>query len=152
MLTTSILWPFLTKAYNKHAKRDKRRRTIQVYSNYLDMKEADLKKELILQKNILDENLIKSIDCLKIINTRKNNFWCKRIEQSDFLSARIGIGNIPLKVKVNWPEEGFEIEQDDLKVMAENLIEKYKYIENSPLEYSFSENFLTAMMGIEKKC
>lgn len=152
MLTTSILWPFLTKAYNKHAKRDKRRRTIQVYSNYLDMKEADLKKELILQKNILDENLIKSIDCLKIINTRKNNFWCKRIEQSDFLSARIGIGNIPLKVKVNWPEEGFEIEQDDLKVMAENLIEKYKYIENSPLEYSFYENFLTAMMGIEKKC
>ena len=36
--------------------------------------------------------------------------------------------------------------------MAENLIEKYKYIENSPLEYSFYENFLTAMMGIEKKC
>lgn len=152
MLTTSILWPFLTKAYNKHAKRDKRRELIQIYSNYLDMKETELKKETVLQKNILDENLITSIDCLKIINTRKNNFWCKRVEQSDFLSVRIGRGNIPLKVDVQWPEEGFEIEQDELKVMAENLIEKYKYIENSPLEYSFYENFLTALMGIEKKC
>lgn len=152
MLTTSLLWPFLTKAYNKHAKRDKRREVVQIYSNYLTMKENELKKEKILQKNILDENLITPIDCLKIINTRKNNFWCKRVEQSDFLTARIGIGNIPLKVNVSWPEEGFEIEQDDLKVMAENLIEKYKYIEDSPLEYSFYENFLTAIMGIEKKC
>lgn len=152
MLTTSILWPFLTKAYNKHAKRDKRRELVQIYSNYLEMKEADLKKEYISQKNILEENLITPIDCLKIINTRKNNFWCKRVEQSDFLTARIGRGNIPLQVDVKWPEEGFEIEQDDLKVLAEQLIERYKYIEDSPLEYSFYENFLTAIMGVEKKC
>lgn len=152
MLTTSLLWPFLTKAYSKHAKRDKRREVVQIYSNYLNMKENELKKETILQKNILNENLITPLDCLKIINTRKNNFWCKRAEQSDFLTARIGRGNIPLKVNVNWPEEGFEIEQDDLKEMAEQLIEKYKYIEDSPLEYSFYENFLTAIMGVEKKC
>ena len=152
MLTTSLVWPFLTKTFNKHLERDKRRKTINTYSRYLEVKEAELKKELILQKNILDENLITPLDCLKIINTRKNNFWCKRVEQSDFLNVRVGRGNIPLKVDISWPEEGFSIEQDDLKQMAENLINKYKYIENSPLEYSFYENFLTAIMGVEKKC
>ena len=152
MMTTSLLWPNLTKAFNKHLARDKRRKIVKTYTKYLEGKESELKKEFILQKNILQENLLTPIECLKIINTRKNNFWCKRIEQNDFLSFRIGIGNIPLKIKVEWPEEGFSIEQDDLKKMAENLIEKYKYIEDSPLEYSFYENFLTAIMGIEKKC
>ena len=91
-------------------------------------------------------------ECLKIINTKKNNFWCKRSEQSDFLSTRVGIGKVPLKREVNWPEEGFKIEEDDLKEMAEALIEEYKYIDECPVEYSFSNNFLTAVMGIEKKC
>ena len=152
MLTTSVLWPFLTKAFNKHLARDKRLKTIAIYNNYLLMKEEDLKKELINQKNIWEENLIKPMDCLKIINTRSNNFWCKRIEQNDFLSARVGIGKVPLSVEVEWPEEGFSIEQDDLRQLAENMINQYKYIDNCPLEYSFYENYLTAIMGVEKKC
>ncbi len=152
MLTTSLMWPFLTKAFTKHMRRDNRNRTVAIYSNYLAMKEEELKKELITQRNIWDENLITPIDCLKIINTRKNNFWCKRIEQNDFLSVRVGRGNVPLAVNITWPEEGFSIEQDDLREMAECMIEQYKYIENCPLEYSFYENFLTAIMGVEKKC
>lgn len=152
MMSTSLVWPFLTKAFNKHLARNKRREIVAMYHQYLADKEAELRKELIAQKNILDENLIAPIECLKIINTRKNNFWCKRVDQSDFLTVRIGTGNIPLKTIVKWPEEGFSIEQDDLKKMAEQIIENNKYIENSPQEYSLYENYLTAIMGIEKKC
>ncbi len=152
MLTTSLVWPFLTKTFNKHLTRDKRREVVAMYNKYLMNKEAELKKEIIVQKNILDENLITPIECLKIINTRKNNFWCKRVDQSDFLTVRIGRGNIPLKVDIKWPEEGPTVEQDELKQMAEQIIERNKYIEDSPQEYSFYENFLTAIMGIEKKC
>ncbi len=152
MLASSMLWPFITKAYNKHAERDERRKVIKLYTKYLDKKENELKKELINQKNIWEENLLPLTECMKIINTKKNNFWCKRVEQSDFLSVRVGIGKVPLSVKVNWPEEGFTIEEDDLKEMAEAMIEQYKKIEDCPMEYSFSKNFLTAIMGIEKKC
>ena len=152
MLVSSLLWPFITKAYNKHAERDERRKIVKLYTNYLDKKEAELKKELVNQKNIWEENLLTIYDCMKIINTKKNNFWCKRSEQSDFLSVRVGIGKVPLSMKVIWPEEGFTIEEDDLKELAEAMIAKYEYIEECPLEYSFYNNFLTAIMGIEKKC
>ncbi len=152
MLTSSLLWPTITKQYNKHLQRNNRRKTISLYQAYLQEKEEELKKEFILQKNILEENLLNTNDCLKIINTRKNNFWCKRVEQSDFLGVRVGIGSVPLKVNINWPEDGFTIEEDNLKKLAEEVIERYKYIDNSPMEYSLYDNFLTAVMGIEKKC
>lgn len=152
MLTSSLLWPTITKAYNKHTQRDNRRKIVAIYKSYLLEKEDTLKKEVILQKNILEENLITTTDCLKIINTRKNNFWCKRVDQSDFLGVRVGLGKIPLQLKINWPEDGFSIEEDNLKKLADELIESYKYIDNCPLEYSFYDNFLTAVMGVETKC
>ena len=152
MLVSSLLWPVITKAYNKHSEREERKKTIRLYTEYLEKKKAILQKEIINQKNIWEENLLPLNECLKIINSKKNNFWCKRSEQSDFLSVRAGIGRVPLKVEVEWPEEGFSIEQDELKEMAEALIEEYKYIDECPLEYSFSNNFLTAIMGVEKKC
>jgi len=152
MLISSLIWPKLTAIYNKHQELETKRKTIKLYTEYLQKKEEELKKEFISQKNILNENLLTTKDCLNIINTRKNNFWCKRVEQNDFLGVRAGIGSVPLQVKIQWPEDGFTIEEDNLKEMADKLIEQYKNIEDCPLEYSFYENFLTAIMGVEKKC
>lgn len=89
MLTTSLLWPILTKAYNKHITKIKERTLYEKYLAYLEERREELKKEEIIQKNILCENLINEIDCLNIINTKKNNFWCKRTEQNDFLEVAI---------------------------------------------------------------
>lgn len=152
MLSTSLLWPSLTRTFNKQLAKSKRKETEKLYKKYLFEKDKELKSEMTTQKAILEENLLTPVDCLKVISTRKNNFWCKRVEQSDFLEARIGRSNIPLKVKVEWPEEGFCIEQDDLKKLAEKVIDENKYIENSPQDYSFYENFLTGIMGVEAKC
>ncbi len=151
MLASSLIWPNLTKTFNEHLAKEERKRVVKLYNKYLEEKEAELKKELVMQKTILDDNLIDSEGCIKIISSKKNNFWCKRVEQSDFLTARVGIGDVPLKINVDWPEEGFTIENDSLKEMAEQMIDQYKYINNCPLEYSFYENFLTAIMGIERK-
>jgi len=50
MLTSSLLWPTITKAYNKHTQRDNRRKIVAIYKSYLLEKEDTLKKEVILQK------------------------------------------------------------------------------------------------------
>ena len=75
------------------------------------------------------------------------NFWDKRIDQSDFLVARIGIGNELLKVKIEYPEEGFTIYEDALRKKADELVAEFKYIENVPVSYSFYDNIVTAVMG-----
>ena len=60
---------------------------------------------------------------MNIIKEKKNNFWCKRKDQNDFLNVRIGIGKTPLQVKINIPKDGFSVEDDQLKKLALEIIE-----------------------------
>ena len=147
MLISMVLWPIVTNLYNKHMKEKMRKEIEEKYSKYLDDKRKELEEERRLQKEILIENLITVEECLNIIKNRTINFWDKRTDQSDFLEVRLGIGRAQLKVEFEYPEEGFTIDEDNLRKMADKLVEEFKYIETVPVSYSFKENRLTAIMG-----
>lgn len=147
MLLSMLMWPLIMKHYNKKHKEKKRRELIEKYNKYLDTKRLELDLEYKLQKEIWIENLITSEECLNILSKKGYNFWDKRVDQEDFLLVRIGIGDVLLKAKIEYPEEGFTIEEDELRKQADKLVEEYKYIKNVPMGYSFLENRITAIMG-----
>ena len=151
MLISMILWPLLTKLYNKKMKEKEKEHLIERYGEYLKEKEKELISEAKLQKEILIENLITVEECVNIIQNKTVAFWNKRIDQNDFLTVRVGTGNELLDVKVEYPEEGFTIDEDELRKQADALVEKYKYIENVPIGYSFYTNKITAIMGEQNK-
>ena len=151
MITSMLLWPNLTRKYNKNQKIKKRQEVVEKYTKYLSQKRQELEVEKRTQREILIENLISVTECVNIIKNKGMNFWDKRIDQSDFLVTRIGVGNELLDVKVEYPEEGFSIEEDELKEKADNMVENFKYIENVPISYSFYDNIITAIMGSYNK-
>ena len=150
MLISSLVWPFLTKWYNNKTKQEKKKKTTTKYLQYLEEKKEELTQELNLQKNIINENLISTQECINIIQSKNMNFWSKRIEQNDFLTARIGIGNEKLAIEIEWQEEGFTISEDKLKKQANDMVESFREIENVPVSYSFYDNAVTAIMGSDK--
>ena len=151
MLLSMILWPSLTQYYNKKMKKKAKEEIITKYTAYLEEKRKELVEESKLQKMILFENLITVDECLNNIKAKGVNFWAKRIDQNDFLTARLGLGNELLDVKVEYPEEGFTIEESALRDKADRLVEEYKYIKLVPIGYSFYEAISTAVMGTPTK-
>ena len=151
MLLSMILWPSLTQYYNKKMKKKTKEEIITKYTAYLEEKRKELVEESKLQKMILFENLITVDECLNNIKAKGVNFWAKRIDQNDFLTARLGLGNELLDVKVEYPEEGFTIEESALRDKADRLVEEYKYIKLVPIGYSFYEAISTAVMGTPTK-
>ena len=151
MLATMLVWPNLTRKYNKKMQEEKNKEITDKYHRYLQTQEEELMTELKLQKEILIENLISVEECAKIIQNRTIRFWDKRMDQNDFLVARIGIGNEKLAVDVNYPEQGFTVDEDDLRRSLEQLVKKFEYIDNVPLGYSFYDSRITAIMGTEEK-
>ena len=127
MLVSMILWPLLTRVYNKKIKEKRREEIVYKYGEYLNQKQQELFQEAKLQKDILIENLIDVKECLNVINSRNMYFWNKRVDESDFLVVRVGIGNDLLNAEIEYPEEGFTIEEDELKVQADKLVEEFKY-------------------------
>ena len=151
MLISMLVWPLLTQFYNRRQQKKHHKEIIEKYNKYLSKKEKTFADEKELQKVIILENLLTIEDCLSTIANKSMNFWDKRLDQSDFLTLRVGIGNQPLDVKVEYNEEDFKVDENELREQAENLIEKYKFIPNVPLGYSFYEHKLTAIMGIPGK-
>ena len=150
MLISMLLWPLITNLYNKKIKVNKRKEIIEKYNKYLEEKKTELANEAKLQKSILIENLITIQECFDIIQKKNMNLWSKRIDQNDFLNVRVGIGNELLNIEVEYPEEGFSIEEDELKKQADAMIEQFKYINDVPIGYSFYDNIVTAIMGVDK--
>lgn len=151
MMISMLLWPLKTQLYNKRMRKKKQQETIEKYTAYLEEKKDELRQEKNLQREILMENLIPVSECLQIIKSRGVNFWDKRMDQSDFLTARLGVGNELLDVEIEYPDEDFTIEENELRKKADALVAEFKYIENVPIGYSFYENKATAIMGITHK-
>ena len=147
MLLSSLVWPTISRFFNKHLQKKRREELIKKYTKYLDEKKVELANEEKLQREILNENLLSVEKCLQIIEQGKINFWDKRIEQNDFLEVFMGNGNVELDAKVNYPERGFTIEEDELRKKADEMVEQYKYIKNVPVGYSLFNNRITGLMG-----
>ena len=150
MMISTLLWPLITRTYNKRLKKKRQKEIIEKYNKYLSDKKIELDNEYKLQKEIIIENLIDCNDCLTILQRKSYNFWDKRVDQDDFLFVRIGIGKTLLKVKTRYPEDGFTIDEDELQKQADELINSYKYINDVPIGYSFLENRITAIRGNAK--
>ena len=60
MLVSMLVWPLLTKRYNKKQKEKQKKETIEKYNKYLNEKREELTIERKIQKDILIENLKKN--------------------------------------------------------------------------------------------
>lgn len=151
MLFTTILWPALTKSFNKKQQKKKKIENINKYHTYLEEKKQEIDVESKLQSEILIENLLSNEQCYEMIMNRRTGLWGRRIEQEDFLTTRIGIGNYPTDITINCPDDGFSIEDTSLKKDALQIADSYHLIKNVPIGYSFLKNMITAIMGSKYK-
>lgn len=151
MLASMLLWPFLTKKYEKKRKIKREEERQDKYKAYLESKRNELFKVYDTQKRILEENLVSNDVCYDMILNKRRTLWSRKMEQNDFLTCRIGIGKVDLKSKISYQSEDFTMDDDNLKKMLESLINNFKYIDEVPIGYSFYDKNKTAINGLYPK-
>ena len=151
MLVSMIFWPIVTEKYNKRLNNKRRKKAVKKYMKYLNLQKEELDAEVKLQKEILIENLVSTAKCIEIIGQGQSKLWDKRVDQNDFLVVKLGNGNEKLSVNIEFPEKGFSIEEDELRKKADALVEEYKYIKDVPIGYSFYNNRITGIIGLNYK-
>lgn len=152
MLLSSLLWPSLTRRYQKKIEKKKEKERQVKYSKYLEQKKKEIYDVSVIQTQILKENLISVEECQDIILKKKRTLWERRNDQQDFLKVRVGTGKIPLQLRVNFSDEDFTMEEEDnLKVEAEKLVKESKVLQNVPVGYSFNNKKVTAIMGTKNE-
>ena len=151
MLCSMLLWPFLTKMYEKKRKKDNELKRQLKYKTYIDDKRRELQSEYNSQMQILEENLLSTEACYDIILNKKRTLWEKKINQNDFLTVRVGKGQIPFDAKINYHIADFSMGDDNLIKMLDDLVSSFSTLNNVPVGYSFAENNITAISGLFPK-
>lgn len=147
MLASSLLWPMLTRAYQKFSNKNLERKRQKLYMKYLTKKEKEILNELEKQRQGLIENNFSISQCQDIIKGHNVKLWQKRITDDDFLTLPIGIGNLPMQIEIKYPEEHFSLDEDNLLDEVHKLGQKERILKDVPITYSFYDNVATGIVG-----
>ena len=151
MILSMFVWPFITRIYEKNQKKKREATRQEKYRAYVKTKNNEIIKAYDEQKKLLEDSYLQLNVCYDAIINKRRVLWERKIDQDDFLSVRIGKGQIPFNAKINYTQEDFSMDDDDLKQIVDNTIKTFDTLEGVPISYSFSENNLTNINGIHPK-
>ena len=147
MLLGTVLWPVLTKQYEKRTRIRNERKRQQKYLAYLDGIRDDIRRKSKLQSDILHSNLVPFDECASRITEKKVNLWERVIGQSDFLRLRVGIGTLPLQAEMRYQEKKFTMTDDVIQDAMLALGEEPKMLENVPISVSLLNEKFVGIVG-----
>lgn len=147
MMTGMILWPLLNKNYQKKRKIKYEKERQRKYGSYIDLKRDQLENISKKQQQILIENYLPAPACETIILNKNRQLWERKIEQPDFLSIRLGIGNVPLEIDIKYPETHFSMDEDNLKDELNRVVNVSRDLKDVPISISFVEKNYSAIVG-----
>ena len=151
MICSMLVWPFLTRTFERKQRKKKEEKRQLRYKSYIEKKRKEIQDEYNRQIQILEESLLSNDVCYDTIVNKKRTLWERKIEQGDFLTVRVGTGQIPFDAKINYHTEDFSMEDDNLIKLLEEMVEQFKILNNVPIGYSFAENNITAINGLYPK-
>ncbi|MDF2820870.1 MAG: signal peptide protein [Clostridiales bacterium] len=147
MLLGTVLWPILTKSFEKKMRIKNEKKRQEKYSAYLESVRDDIVKECKLQSEILNENNVPLEECTARIKSQKRNLWERVCGQNDFLNLRLGIGNLPLDAEIKYPEKRFSMDDDNLQDALYSLADEPKHLVQVPVTYSLTEEYVSGLIG-----
>lgn len=136
------------KASKKAEEAEKKR--FDAFSEYLMKMTEKIKNMNTYNKEILHELYPSAEECTSF--TRKNkNLWNRNYTHRDFLSHRIGIGDLPFQAEINIPQEKFTLINDSLADKPKEIKETYSTLKSVPVCLDLMENKIIGIVGGRNK-
>ena len=146
MLISIILFPILTAKYNKKRKIKYEEKRQKRYKEYLMHKKDTIEKIMLKQKNILYENNLSPDECAQVILNKSGRLWERKIDDYDFLTVRLGVGEVDTDIDIQYPEERFTMEDDNLIDILNDIANNSKVIKSAPITVSLTEKNVSALI------
>ncbi|MBQ9071720.1 MAG: type VII secretion protein EssC [Bacilli bacterium] len=147
MLCSMMLWPMLQKKFTAKQKKKREALRIKKYNEYIEERRQYIRNIVSKQRQSLIENNVPLEECKQIILNRKRNLWERKIEHDDFLSLRLGIGNVEPYVKVNYPEQHFSLTENNLREVLDKLGAETKVMTDVPVTINLTQKYISALIG-----
>lgn len=147
----ATIWSLININYAKKKNREEELHRFEAYSEYLIKCTETIKESYEKNTRILKERYIEpSICCHYTEATPK--LWERNFTHQDFLTQRIGIGDIPFQVPIIIPKERFTLINDSLAQKPKFIKDNYEMLKEVPVCIDvMSRSLIGIIGGVEKK-
>ncbi len=151
MLISMVLIPIFNIKYNKKSKKKREIKRQQRYRKYIDSKIDVIDEAMNRQRGILLNNYVGLEECCKIVLKKEPRLWERKIEDPDFLTVRLGVGDVPLDIDINYPEDRFTMEDDELVEILKSITDKSKILKGAPVLFPLLKHNISAIISKDEK-
>ena len=145
MLLGTLMWPLITKTYQKRLRKSKEVKRQKVYKEYIARLEGEIAQEAVRQEEILRSNDVNLSVCVDRILAATPQMWERTPKHTDFLSLHLGYGNLPMRINIQYPERRFAAEQDNLTERLYQFGEAKRWLTNVPVCLPMAERFISGV-------
>lgn len=151
MLTGAILWPILSRRYNRKQILEDEENRVTKYKEYIDGIDKKLGEKADYNRRVYDE-IYPSLEMLIQSALKKDrNLWNHIPGEEGFLDLRIGRGARKFSVNVNIQKERFTLEDDPLRKYASVIQNKYMYLNNVPVSVDLLHSSILGVVGTRNR-
>lgn len=123
------------------------------YGAYIDDQKARIESVAKVQRDIITTENIPPRDCIDSLFELRRNLWERTQSDRDFLDVRVGMGyeDLCVNVKSRADSNGFQMEDDDVRELSEQIIEETRIVDNVPARISLLKNNTVGVVGNRAK-
>lgn len=150
MLLSSVLFPFLSQKYTEKEKKEYEERRHTKYSAYLDGKRREIECERAREEQILKSNYPEIAKFLDYATQNRSHLWERRPVDDDFLALRLGSGEQLMFGELEYPEQKFNLDQDDLEEQMYSMAEAKYVLKGVPVLLNTIKYNVIGLVGDKK--
>ncbi|SCY71461.1 DNA segregation ATPase FtsK/SpoIIIE, S-DNA-T family [Lachnospiraceae bacterium XBB2008] len=116
------------------------------YGAYLREEEKRIRAKYERNSKVLSERYVSAKECA-LYNADTPTLWGRNANQPDYLTHRLGIGNLPFQVDIQIPEKKFAMVDNKLMELPGEIKKKYSQLRNVPICVDLLEQMLVGVIG-----
>lgn len=147
MLLGTMLWPVLSRRYEKKRRKKNEVLRQEKYREYLDKMSVRFQEECAKQEEILRENYIDPNACAQLVENKSRNLWERGFGQNDFLKLRVGLGQGDLQADIQYNKKTFSVTGDNLQEELYTLCSAPKKLNNIPIVVDIFKEHISGVIG-----
>lgn len=123
------------------------------YGAYINDQKARIESVAKVQRDIISRENPEPKECMNILYGLKRNLWERMPSDRDFLDVRVGMGyeNLCVSVKSRADSNGFQMEDDEVRELSEQIIEEARIVDNVPARLSLLNKNTIGFVGNRNK-
>lgn len=147
---TSMVFPSLNQGFSEKDRKEYEAKRQERYGKYLEDKAREIEEERKKETEMLTAAHPPVMQALSFAKS-KTRLWERRKVDEDFLTIRIGQGDLPLLAERQYNKKRFDLEDDDLLDKMYELAEKPIIIQNAPILMAFADDYVVGVTGVQQR-